>query len=72
MLKRVFSYSPSRVLCTNAAPEGVKVAIPEVKDFIIRCMVAAGTKDSHAKALSDNLTTADYRGHFSHGLNRLG
>jgi hypothetical protein len=62
----------TRRLCTNASPPGVKVAIPEVRDFIMRCMQAVKTKRNHAQALADNLTMADYRGHFSHGLNRLG
>ena len=53
-------------------PGGVLVAKSEVTAFIERCMVAVGTKPAHAKALADNLTMADYRGHFSHGLNRLG
>jgi len=51
---------------------GLLVAKTEVTAFIERCMVAVGTKPAHAKALADNLTMADYRGHFSHGLNRLG
>jgi len=51
---------------------GILVAKPEVTAFIERCMVAVGTKPEHAKPLADNLTMADYRGHFSHGLNRLG
>ncbi len=37
-----------------------------------RCMIAAGSKGDHAKSLSAALILADYRGHFSHGLNRLG
>jgi len=51
---------------------GCLVAKSEVTAFMERCMVAVGTKPAHAKALADNLTMADYRGHFSHGLNRLG
>ena len=51
---------------------GILVAKAEVTAFIERCMVAVGTKPAHAKALADNLTMADHRGHFSHGLNRLG
>jgi len=51
---------------------GVLVAKSEVTAFIERCMVAVGTKPAHATALADNLTMADHRGHFSHGLNRLG
>ncbi len=48
------------------------VAQDEVKAFIRRCMIASGSKEHHAIAVADNLTAADYRGHYSHGLNRLG
>ncbi|XP_038054703.1 uncharacterized oxidoreductase YjmC-like isoform X2 [Patiria miniata] len=34
-------------------------------------MVAVGAKPSHAKDLATLLVCADYRGHFSHGMNRL-
>lgn len=37
-----------------------------------RCMLSVGTKKSHALSLAKCLIDADYRGHFSHGLNRLG
>ncbi|RWS21119.1 malate dehydrogenase-like protein [Leptotrombidium deliense] len=43
----------------------------ELHSFIYRCMRAIGTSDSHSKSLADCLVLADYRGHFSHGLNRL-
>jgi len=43
----------------------------ELSSFIVRCMMKVGTRPSHAEALADNLTMADYRGHYSHGLNRL-
>jgi LDH2 family malate/lactate/ureidoglycolate dehydrogenase len=36
-----------------------------------RCMLAVGTKPDHAKSLASCLIAGDYRGHFSHGLNRL-
>lgn len=44
----------------------------EVKRFIIECMSSVKTRQDHAEKLADNLSTADYRGHYSHGLNRLG
>lgn len=34
-------------------------------------MVAVGTDPDHAQQLADTLAEADYRGHYSHGLNRL-
>ena len=48
------------------------VPISEVASFIKRCMISIGTPEDHASSLADTLVTADYRGHFSHGLNRLG
>jgi len=49
-------------------------AVPkvEVERFIVDCMTKVGTKREHADSLAGNLMTADYRGHYSHGLNRLG
>ena len=35
------------------------------------CMEAIDTPTAHAQRLALNLVEADYRGHFSHGLNRL-
>lgn len=35
-------------------------------------MEAVGTPRNHAEALGDLLVEADYRGHYSHGMNRLG
>ena len=49
-----------------------RVHISEVKAFIERCMLSAGAKMSHGCQLAEVLVAADYRGHFSHGLNRLG
>ena len=39
---------------------------------MVECMTAVGTPKDHATALADVLVAADTRGHFSHGLNRLG
>lgn len=55
----------------SISAEGICVANEEVKAFIMRSMVAVGTKPDHATHLANNLTMADHRGHFSHGLNRL-
>lgn len=48
------------------------VAVKEVHAFIVRCMEAVGTPADHATALAKGLIAADSRGHYSHGLNRLG
>ena len=44
----------------------------EVKDFIKRCMQKLGVAPRHAEALGEVVSIADYRGHYSHGLNKLG
>lgn len=44
----------------------------EVQGFIERCMVAVGTKPHHARSLAEVLVEGDHRGHYSHGLNRMG
>ena len=38
---------------------------------MVDCMVATKTPAAKAERLAANLLAADYRGHFSHGLNRL-
>lgn len=48
------------------------VSLDEMRSFITRAMEAVGTDSSHARTLADVLVMGDYRGHFSHGLNRLG
>nr|CAD7426367.1 unnamed protein product [Timema monikensis] len=54
-----------------AASSGV-VPLSEVKRFIADCMEKVGTSHQYATDLADLLVEADYRGHYSHGLNRLG
>ena len=48
------------------------VPLNEFHDFVARVMVAVGINQDDACALADLLTSADYRGHYTHGLNRLG
>ena len=43
----------------------------EVLSFIKRAMTAIGANPSHAEALAQVLVAGDYRGHYSHGLNRI-
>lgn len=50
---------------------GNKIDVKEVNRFMIDCFVAAGAPRLHAELMSELLYTADYRGHFSHGMNRL-
>lgn len=48
------------------------VRLGELRGFVVKCMQAVGAKTEHAEPLADLLVSADYRGHYSHGLNRLG
>ncbi|KAK3603644.1 hypothetical protein CHS0354_017361 [Potamilus streckersoni] len=47
------------------------VPLAELQTFVVRCMGAVGISEDDAGALADLLVSADYRGHYSHGLNRL-
>lgn len=51
--------------------DGIVVPKEEMRAFIVRCMRKVGTDDAHAQALAEVLVAGDYRGHFSHGMNRL-
>ena len=44
----------------------------EVRYFVQTCMMQVGAKEEHASSLAELLVSADTRGHYSHGLNRLG
>ena len=48
------------------------VPLQEFHSFVVRIMGAVGITKSDACALADLLVSADYRGHYTHGLNRLG
>ena len=48
------------------------IPIHVAKRFVKECIAAAGASLSHATDMADLLVAADNRGHFSHGLNRLG
>jgi LDH2 family malate/lactate/ureidoglycolate dehydrogenase len=54
------------------ASEGSIVPLHEFHAFVVRCMKAVGISEEHGSSLADLLVSADYRGHYSHGLNRLG
>jgi len=48
------------------------IPVSEVKRFTVDCLKAAQVPLNHAEMLADVLVAADYRGHYSHGMNRLG
>lgn len=47
------------------------IPVEEAKRFMVDCFVAAGASSYNAEVIADNLIEADYRGHISHGMNRL-
>jgi len=62
-----------RLMSTSSQDSSVPlIPLPEVKRFIIDAMTKVGTPQANASQLADVLAAADYRGHYSHGLNRLG
>ncbi|GAU90852.1 hypothetical protein RvY_03212 [Ramazzottius varieornatus] len=79
----VCSRSSSRSLATKAvsSPDDgaeystdrsdVVISPDAARHFIERCIRRAGANASHAQQLADVLVTADYRGHYSHGLAHL-
>ncbi|KAL7046887.1 hypothetical protein ACKWTF_002730 [Chironomus riparius] len=47
------------------------VPIEETRRFMTDCFLKSKCSPENAKAMADLLAEADYRGHFSHGMNRL-
>lgn len=47
------------------------VPIAETRRFMTDCFLKSKCSPENAKAMADLLAEADYRGHFSHGMNRL-
>ncbi|ETN62069.1 malate dehydrogenase [Anopheles darlingi] len=60
----------SRTMSVAASKQGL-VALEEARRFMVDCLVKSKTPLSHAQQQADLLAEADYRGHFSHGMNRL-
>uniref|UniRef100_A0A1Y1NQ32 Malate dehydrogenase n=1 Tax=Photinus pyralis TaxID=7054 RepID=A0A1Y1NQ32_PHOPY len=52
-------------------PETPIIPLKEARRFIVECLEAVGTPRIHASLQADLLVEADYRGHYSHGMNRL-
>lgn len=47
------------------------VKVDESRRFMVDCFTAVKVPREHAEQQADLLVAADYRGHFSHGMNRL-
>ena len=48
------------------------ISVKEMASFLTKALITAGADPEHAAKHASLLVTADYRGHYSHGLNRLG
>ncbi|XP_025085002.1 uncharacterized protein LOC112558645 [Pomacea canaliculata] len=59
---------------TTVVDDDSDVIVPreEVHAFCMRCLEKVGAVTEHAEAMAELIVAADYRGHYSHGLNRLG
>ncbi|XP_015111575.1 uncharacterized protein LOC107037512 [Diachasma alloeum] len=55
----------------SAGVTGPLITKDEVVRFVAECMQRVGTDGNHSKIVAHHLMTADYRGHFSHGMNRM-
>lgn len=56
---------------SSSSEKFVLVPKAEVERFVSDCLKSVGAMDEDSKTVGHHLMTADYRGHFSHGLNRL-
>lgn len=62
---------PDNCKCALKA-HGALVPLDEARRFIRECMTAAGASENNAALMANLLAEADDRGHYSHGMNRLG
>ncbi|XP_011701863.1 PREDICTED: uncharacterized protein LOC105458336 [Wasmannia auropunctata] len=71
-LRALSSITGTRMTSTGCEDRNQKV-VPkdEVVRFIEECMCKAGTTVEDAHVVGHHLMIADYRGHFSHGMNRM-
>ncbi|OWF39449.1 uncharacterized protein LOC110465044 [Mizuhopecten yessoensis] len=53
-----------------AEASDILVSMAELDRYVVDCMMASGATEDSARVMSDVLVTADYRGHFTHGVCR--
>lgn len=61
----------ARNMASSCDKSEMVVPKEEVVRFIQQCMCKVGTLKEDAYIVAYHLMTSDYRGHFSHGMNRL-
>jgi LDH2 family malate/lactate/ureidoglycolate dehydrogenase len=62
----------SKMMSDNSAGKGTIEHLTEITCFITDVFTAVGTNNDHALQMAHMLVMADFKGHLSHGLNRLG
>lgn len=72
ILKPLFVGSVRRLTDSASEHQFRLVEVGVVSGFVERCLLASGALQSHAASLASVLVHADIRGHYSHGINRLG
>lgn len=55
----------------NVLDHSNRVTVDESRRFMVDCFLASNTPEQNAIEMADCLVAADYRGHYSHGMNRL-
>ncbi|KAI4490789.1 hypothetical protein M0804_003733 [Polistes exclamans] len=61
----------ARNMASSSNTKDMVVPKEEVVRFIKECMCKVGTHEKDAHVVACHLMTSDYRGHFSHGMNRM-
>ncbi|XP_073824336.1 uncharacterized oxidoreductase YjmC isoform X1 [Musca autumnalis] len=72
--QQINKYDTWNTLYRGMSSSGEKkqlVSVAESRRFMIDCFKAVNVPQDHAEQMADLLVAADYRGHFSHGMNRL-
>lgn len=68
----MFITIPKKTCTTRTKCIYSQVPPAEVRRFMVACLAAVGVSEDKALQMAEVLVAADDRGHFSHGLNRLG
>lgn len=63
--------SSSSTITTSCSSDSMVVPREEVIRYVADSLVKVGASEEDAIAVGEHLFTADYRGHFSHGMNRM-
>ncbi|KAF6773586.1 hypothetical protein AHF37_07510 [Paragonimus kellicotti] len=68
---KLITSNKANMSCITPSEYTQVIVRKEVVDFCVRCMEKVSVCHSHSESLANVLVAGDYRGHYSHGLNRL-